>query len=159
MVAVSAAGMPPNQAQIRPVRGGEAPPPVPQEALSHNGVPKFVEVSGSQMVLGMPPAEGQPPERTDGQQHRDVGEQPDQQEQVRLAGGDDAVDSRPGGHHEEGDAAHEQAGGPGPRHEFVPEPGDQAVELGERGASGRHALPSAGGAVVLRSDLPADPNG
>jgi hypothetical protein len=55
IVAVSAAGIPPNQAQIRPVRGGEAPPPVPQEALSHNGVPKLVEVSGSQVLLGMPP--------------------------------------------------------------------------------------------------------
>src|ERR1700716_2299211 len=47
--------MPPNQAQIRPVRGGEAPPPLPHEAKSHNGVPKLVEVSGSQVELGMPP--------------------------------------------------------------------------------------------------------
>ena len=47
--------MPPNQSQISPVRGGEAPPPLPQEAKSHNGVPKLVEVSGSQVELGMPP--------------------------------------------------------------------------------------------------------
>jgi len=60
-VAVSGAGMPPNQAQMRPVRGGEAPPPVPQEALSHNGVPKLVEVCGLfQIVLGIPPVSNPP---------------------------------------------------------------------------------------------------
>jgi hypothetical protein len=55
-VAISGAGIPPNQAQIRPLRGGEAPPPVPHEALSHSGVPKLVEVCGLfQVVLGIPP--------------------------------------------------------------------------------------------------------
>src|SRR5688500_12540103 len=66
-VAVSGAGMPPNQAQIRPVRGGEAPPPVPHEALSHSGVPKLVEVSGSQNVLGIPPFSKPPSTMTLGQ--------------------------------------------------------------------------------------------
>src|SRR3954467_15550828 len=62
-VAVSGAGMPPNQAQMRPVRGGEAPPPVPHEALSHSGVPKLVEVCGLfQIVLGIPP-DSNPPSR------------------------------------------------------------------------------------------------
>src|ERR687883_917814 len=54
-VASSGAGMPPNHAQIRPVRGGDAPPPVPHEALSQSGVPKLVDVSGSQVELGIPP--------------------------------------------------------------------------------------------------------
>src|SRR4051812_45370036 len=65
MVAVSGAGMPPNQAQMRPVRGGEAPPPVPQEALSHSGVPKLVEVCGLfQIVLGIPPFSNPPSRMT-----------------------------------------------------------------------------------------------
>jgi hypothetical protein len=59
-VAVSAAGMPPNQSQKAPVRGGEAPPPVPHDGTSHNGVPKFVEVSGFQNVFGMPPVSNPP---------------------------------------------------------------------------------------------------
>src|ERR1700704_6486517 len=59
-VAVSGAGMPPNQSQKAPVRGGEAPPPVPHEGTSHNGVPKFVEVSVGQKVLGMPPFSNPP---------------------------------------------------------------------------------------------------
>jgi hypothetical protein len=60
-VAVSGAGIPPNQAQIKPVRGGEAPPPVPQEALSHSGVPKLVDVCGLfQIVLGIPPFSNPP---------------------------------------------------------------------------------------------------
>src|ERR1043166_2952430 len=59
-VAVSGAAMPPNQAQISPVRGGEAPPPLPHEAKSHNGVPKLVDVSGSQVELGMPPFSNPP---------------------------------------------------------------------------------------------------
>src|ERR1043166_10269687 len=50
-VAVSTAGIPPNQSQKAPVRGGEAPPPVPQEGTSQSGVPKLVEVSGFQNVF------------------------------------------------------------------------------------------------------------
>src|SRR5664279_1373235 len=60
MVAVSGAAMPPNQTQIRPVRGGEAPPPLPHEAKSHNGLPKLVEVSTGQFVSGMPPFSNPP---------------------------------------------------------------------------------------------------
>jgi hypothetical protein len=60
-VAVSGAGTPPNQDQIAPVRGGAAPPPLPHDALSHNGVPKFVEDCGLfQIVLGMPPVSNPP---------------------------------------------------------------------------------------------------
>ena len=62
-VAVSGNGIPPNQAHVRPLRGGEAPLPVPQDASVHNGVPKFVEVCGSfQIVLGTPP-DSNPPSR------------------------------------------------------------------------------------------------
>src|SRR5947207_5610937 len=53
-VAVSGAGMPPNQAQLFPAKGGAAPPPVPQLAISHSGVPKFVEVCTVQAGHGMP---------------------------------------------------------------------------------------------------------
>jgi cobalt-zinc-cadmium efflux system protein len=59
-VASSGAGMPPNQAQKAPANGGEAPPPVPQDGTSQIGVPKFVEVSGFQNVLGMPPVSKPP---------------------------------------------------------------------------------------------------
>src|ERR1700704_666938 len=59
-VAFSGAGMPPNQSQKPPVRGGEAPPPVPHEGTSHNGGPKFVDVSVGQNVLGMPPFSNPP---------------------------------------------------------------------------------------------------
>jgi hypothetical protein len=52
--------MPPNQSQKAPVRGGEAPPPVPHDGTSHNGVPKLVEVSGFQKVFGMPPVSKPP---------------------------------------------------------------------------------------------------
>jgi hypothetical protein len=52
--------MPPNQSQKAPFNGGEAPPPVPHEGTSHNGVPKLVEVSGFQNVLGMPPVSNPP---------------------------------------------------------------------------------------------------
>src|ERR1043165_928686 len=44
-VAISAAPMPPNQAQMSPVRGVAVPPPVPQPATSHSAVPKFDDVA------------------------------------------------------------------------------------------------------------------
>src|ERR1044072_8600220 len=59
-VAVSGAAIPPNQSQKAPVRGGEAPPPVPHEGTSQSGVPKLVEVSGFQNVFGMPPVSKPP---------------------------------------------------------------------------------------------------
>ena len=59
-VAVSGAGMPPNQSQKPPVRGGEAPPPVPHEGTSQSGVPKLVEVSVGQNVFGIPPFSNPP---------------------------------------------------------------------------------------------------
>src|SRR5436190_10702571 len=60
-LAVSAAEMPPNHAQISPVRGGASPLPEPQLPKSHNGVPKLVEVCGSfQIMLGMPPFSNPP---------------------------------------------------------------------------------------------------
>ena len=60
-VAVSADVAPPNHAQMAPVRGGEAPAPLPHPARSHSGVPKFVEVCGLfHIVLGMPPVSNPP---------------------------------------------------------------------------------------------------
>src|SRR6266480_1536625 len=53
-VAVSTAGIPPNQAQLFPANGGAEPPPVPQLATSHSGVPKFVEVCVVQPGHGLP---------------------------------------------------------------------------------------------------------
>src|SRR6266850_3691249 len=52
--------MPPNQAQKAPVRGGDAPPPVPHEGTSQSGVPKLVDVSGFQKVFGIPPVSKPP---------------------------------------------------------------------------------------------------
>src|SRR5689334_15306179 len=43
-VAISAAPMPPNHAQMSPVRGVAVPPPLPQPATSHSAVPKFDDV-------------------------------------------------------------------------------------------------------------------
>ena len=59
-VAVSTAGRPPNHAQMSPANGGDAPPPVLQLPASQSGVPKLVEVSGFQNVLGMPPVSKPP---------------------------------------------------------------------------------------------------
>src|ERR1044072_2015873 len=59
-VAAPGAAIPPNQSQKAPVRGGEAPPPVPHEGTSQSGVPKLVEVSGFQNVFGMPPVSKPP---------------------------------------------------------------------------------------------------
>src|ERR1700754_4822269 len=58
-VADSAAGIPPNHAHIFPVRGGAAPPPVPQLGTSHKGVPKLVDVC-DQKILGIPPVSKPP---------------------------------------------------------------------------------------------------
>src|SRR5688572_5107394 len=53
-VAVSAADMPPNQAQLLPANGAAVPPPTPQSAMLHNGVPKLVDVCVVHAGHGVP---------------------------------------------------------------------------------------------------------
>src|SRR5436853_7920523 len=43
-VALSGIAIPPNHAQLSPSNGAAVPPPVPQRAVLHNGVPKLTEV-------------------------------------------------------------------------------------------------------------------
>ena len=65
-VAVSAAAMPPNHAQLFPANGGAAPPPVPHPATSQFGVPKFVEVCTVHNVHGVPASNVPSATRSDG---------------------------------------------------------------------------------------------
>ena len=53
-VAVSTAPMPPNHAQLFPANGAAAPPPVPHNAILHNGVPKLLEVCTVHNAHGVP---------------------------------------------------------------------------------------------------------
>ena len=53
-VAVSAAGTPPNHAQLVPANGGAAPPPVPHPATLQSGVVKLVEVCTVHNGHGVP---------------------------------------------------------------------------------------------------------
>src|SRR3954454_12730932 len=52
---------PPNHAHTSPVRGGDAPSPVPQNWIVQRGVPKLIDLCGLfQMVLGIPPFSNPP---------------------------------------------------------------------------------------------------